>query len=117
MFHILLHHFNCLDCLEKKIMTKTTVINFIQNNVIGIQNSLKRLKVFNSLKENMSCNGVLFLQETHCSSKDEIKWKDKFKGELFFSHGKTNSCGVMIGYTGKRSFKLLKRENDENGCF
>ena len=53
-------------------MTKTTDINFISNNVKGIQNSLKRLKMFN-LKENICYNGVLFLQETHSSSKEEIK--------------------------------------------
>ena len=46
----------------------------------------------------MSYNSVLFLQEIHSSSKDEIKWKDKFKGEVFFWHGETNSCGVSIGY-------------------
>ena len=73
MFHILLHHFNCLDCLETKVISKTTDINFISNNVKGIQNSLKRLDIFNYLKENMSFNGALFLQETHSSSKDEIK--------------------------------------------
>ena len=86
-------------------------INFILNNVKGFQNSLKRLKIFNYLKENLSYNGFLFLQETHSYSKDEIKWKDEFKGELFFLHGKTNSCGVAIGYTRKRSFKLLKKKN------
>ena len=53
-------------------MTKTTDNNFISNNVKGIENSLKRLKTFNYLKENISSNGVLFLQETHSSSKDEI---------------------------------------------
>ena len=47
MFHILLHHFNCPGCLETKIMTMSTDINFISNNVKGIQNSLKRLKIFN----------------------------------------------------------------------
>ena len=50
--------------------------------------TLLRLKIFNYLKENLSYNGFLFLQEIHSSSKDEIKWKDEFKGELFFSHGK-----------------------------
>ena len=65
----------------------------------------------------MSYNGVLFLHETHSSSKDEIKWKDEFKGELFFSHGNSNSCGVAVGYTEKRSFKLLKKKNDENSRF
>ena len=73
MFHILLHHFNCLDYLETKVISKTTDINFISNNVKGIQNSLKRLDIFNYLKENMSFNSALFLQETHSSSKDEIK--------------------------------------------
>ena len=66
---------------------------------------LKDLKFL--FQKKTSYNGVLFLQETHSSSKDETKWKDDFKGELFFSYGKTNSCGVVIGYTGKRSFKLL----------
>ena len=73
-------------------MTKTTDINFISNNVKGIQNSLKRLEIFN-LKENICYNGVLFLQETHCSSKEEIKWNDEFKWELFFSHEKLIHAG------------------------
>ena len=55
----------------------------------------------------MSYNGVLFLHETHSSSKDEIKWKDEFKGELFFSHGKSNSCGVAVGYTEKEKWWLF----------
>ena len=59
-------------------------INFISNNVKGIQNSLIRLKTFNYLKENMSYNGVWFLQETHSSSKDEIKCKDE-RGALFLA--------------------------------
>ena len=91
-------------------MSKTTDINFISNNVKGFQNSLKRLKIFNYLKENLSYNGFLFLQETHSSSKDEIKWKDEFKGGLFLSHRKTNSCGIAIDYTRKRSFKLFEKK-------
>ena len=46
-------------------MIKTTGINFISNNVKGIQNSPKRLKTFNYLKENLSQNGALFPQENH----------------------------------------------------
>ena len=40
-------------------MTKTTDLNFISNNVKGIPNSLKRLKTFSFLKENISYNGVI----------------------------------------------------------
>ena len=32
-------------------------------------------------------------------------------------HGKTNSCRVVLSYTGKRSFKLLKKKNDKNNHF
>ena len=46
-----------------------------------------------------------------------MKRKEEFKVELFLSLGKTNSYGVKIGCTEKRSFKLLKKKNDENGPF
>ena len=58
-FHILLHLFNCLDCFERKLMTKTTDLNFISSIVKAISNSLKRLKTFSYLKENISYNGVI----------------------------------------------------------
>ena len=60
---------------------------------------------------------MLFLQETHSSSKDKIKQKDEFKGDLFLLLRKTNSWGVAISYTGKRFFKFSKRKNDKNGRF
>ena len=38
-----------------------------------------------------------------------------FKDNCFFSHGKTNSCGVAIGCYWKKSFKLLSEFNDKSG--
>ena len=35
--------------------------------------------------------------------------------KLFFSHGRTNSCGVAIGYYGSKSFTLLKKLTDQSG--
>ena len=58
-FHILLHLFNCLHCFERKLMTKTTDLNFISSIVKAISNSLERLKTFSYLKENISYNGVI----------------------------------------------------------
>ena len=58
--------------------------NFISNNVQGIKTSEKLLKLFEYLKNNINNNGFVFLQETHSSLKDEQKWKDDFKGALFF---------------------------------
>ena len=58
--------------------------NFISNNVKGIKASEKRLKLFEYLRNNINNNGFVFLQETHSSLKDKQKWKDDFKGPLFF---------------------------------
>ena len=89
--------------------------NFILNNVKGIKASEKRLKLFEYLKNNINDNGFIFLQETHSLSKDELKWKDEFGGYLFFSHGKSNSCGVAIGYCGTEDFKVVNTACDKNG--
>ena len=33
----------------------------------------------------------------------------------FFSHGKTNSCGVAIGYYGIKALELIQLKHDDNG--
>ena len=70
-------------------------INFISNNVKGLQSTNKRLKFIKYFKDKISSNGFLFLQETHSTVNDEIKWKDDFKGEVFYSHGKCDSHAVF----------------------
>ena len=52
-----------------------------------------------------------FLQETHSNSKVAQKWKEDFKGHVFFSHGKTSSCGVLTAYFGKETFTFNKSGN------
>ena len=89
--------------------------NVISNNVEGIKASEKRLKVFEYLKNNINDNGFIFLQETHSLSNDELKWKDDFGGPLFFSNGKSNSCGVAIDYCGTEGFKVGNTAGDKNG--
>ena len=67
-------------------------------------------------KEKIGSTGVLFLQETHCSSKVGQKWKEDFKGHVFFSHRKTNSCGVLTTYFGNETFTVEKKqETDKQG--
>ena len=58
--------------------------NFITNNVKGLQLSKKSLKLFEYFREKLSSNGILFLQETHSTINNKLKWKDEFKGALFF---------------------------------
>ena len=47
-------------------------------------------------------------------SNDELKWKDEFGGPLF-SHGKSNSCGVAIGYFGTEDLKVVDTVCNQNG--
>ena len=75
----------------------------------------KRIKIFKYLKNYVTSNGFIFLQETHSSVKDEKNWNDEFKGQLFFSHGKINSCRVAIGFVGTKTLNILKIKRDNLG--
>ena len=84
------------------------ILNFLSNNVNGLKSSKKRLKMFEYFREEISKNGIIFLQETHSSEDTFNNWQNDFKGEVFFSNGPTSSCGVMIGYFGRKKFQLNK---------
>ena len=90
-------------------------ISFICNNVKGIQNTEKRIKIFEYLKSYVTHNGFIFLQETHSTVNDEKQWEDEFKGKLFYSHGKSNSCGVAIGFFGTKVIEIIKKISDVSG--
>ena len=68
------------------------------------------MKLFEYLKIYVATKGLVFLQETHSSIRDEKKWEDEFRGKLFFSHGKTNSCGVLIGYYGTKKMEVINKK-------
>ena len=90
-------------------------IIFISNNVKGLQNKTKRIKIFEYLKNSALHNGIIFLQETHSCIHDEKKWADEFGGSLYFSHGTTNFCGVAICHYSSKKFELIQKLNDKNG--
>ena len=58
-------------------------LHFISNNVKGLQNSVKRIKIFEYLKKNSGSNGFLLLQETPSSLADKKKWAYELKGPIF----------------------------------
>ena len=90
-------------------------LSFISNNVTRIQAISKRIKIFEYLINYVISNGFIFLQETHSSVKDEKVWSDEFEGQLFFSHGKTNSCGAAIGFVGTKALNILNIKRDNLG--
>ena len=91
-------------------------ISFISNNVKGIQ-ALNysefrfRIKLFEYLRKYVMPNGFIFLQETHATNNDEKKWCDEFKGKIFFSHGKSNSCCYRCLWLQK--LELLNKVSDK----
>ena len=86
-------------------------LHLISNNVKGLQNSLKRIRIFEYLKNNLGFNGFLHLQETHSSLADEKKWTNELKGPIFSLHGKTNCCGVAIRFIGSNKIDVLDKKN------
>ena len=61
-------------------------------NCNGLGDKNKRNKVLNWLSK----EDIIFLQETHSTLESESDWKQKWDGEIFYSHGTSNSTGVAI---------------------
>ena len=58
----------------------------------------------------------MFLQETQSTTENKDMWKDEFDGNLYFSHGKSNLFGVLIGFSGSKTVTVKKKRLcDENG--
>ena len=49
----------------------------------------------------------------HLTVNDEIKWKDYFKGKVFYLHGKSNS-GVLICCIGSKKL-FIRNKLSDNG--
>ena len=80
-----------------------------------MQSSRKHVKIFEYFRNKVAPKGILLLQETHSSVEMEKQWSDDFQGQLYFSHGKTNSCGVLTGFYGNINVVIKKQLNDKNG--
>lgn len=84
-------------------------------NLKGIQNSLKRLRLFEYLKHFRWVLRYIFKKLIL-----PIKLK-KVKGQLWrgavFLTQKINSCGFVIHYIGTKSVKVLQTRNNENIWF
>ena len=79
--------------------------NFISNNVKAIKASEKRLKLFEYLRNNINNNVFFFKKHVHRQMAN--KNGKTILRVLYFSHGKSNSCGVAIGYCRTETFKVV----------
>ena len=58
---------------------------------------------------------IIFLQETHSVKEVEKTWNDDFSGQIFYSHGTSNSRGVAIFIKQSLEFVLEKVVTDKEG--
>ena len=94
---------------------KQSSINFktVSLNVRGLNNSIKRRKIFRWLhRQNAHC---FFLQETYSTEQSIDIWQLEWGGNIFYSHGTNHSKGVMILVNPGFQFEVVKSTKDKNG--
>ena len=90
-------------------------ITIISLNVKGLQSDQKRRDIFNYLRNKKY--SIIFLQETHSSEKDEKCWTAEWGHKCFFSHGNTNSAGVMILFQNNFEYSVKNIIRDKSGRY
>ena len=55
------------------------------------------------------------LQETHSTALVEQKWRNQWRGKVFFCHGTSNSIEVLICITEDLDCKVKNELHDKNG--
>ena len=98
----------------------SAVFDILSLNIAGIGDSIKRHKLFNCAKKHTSSAGIVFLQETHSSEKNERLWVNQWgcgREAAIFSHGSSNARGVLIDFRESLDYKILSVTQDSNGRF
>ena len=75
--------------------------------------SQMQLTIFEYLKNKSGPNGILFLQETHSTKENEIRWND-CNGQIHYSHSKSDSCDI-IAFFGTIMYTVKKKASDNHG--
>ena len=88
--------------------------NAITFNCNGLGDKKKRQKVFTFLRDKLK-KGFVFLQETHSTLNFEKQWKSQWGGEIFFSHGTSNSTGCAIAFSENFPVKINSITKDAGG--
>ena len=60
-------------------------------------------------------NGIILLQETHCTTKYHETWRREGDGEIYFSDGSSNSRGVAILLPKGLDYKVKDHTTDTIG--
>ena len=96
------------------------VFDLLSFNTSGTGDNFKRRKIFNYLKKSCSSKGIALLQETHSTARNEAMWTNQWgcgKDSVVFSHGTSNSKGVLIAFRELVNYKILSAQCDADGRY
>mgnify|MGYP005680679575 FL=1 len=83
-------------------------------NVKGLRQKVKRIKVFNYVKEKLK-SGFIFMQETHSIQNDLVEWQNEWGSKMILNHGCGNSRGTLIAFSNDFDCKILQNISDDDG--
>ena len=90
-------------------------LSIISYNVRGLNNSRKRISIYNYIKKKKV--DIAFLQETYTNLESEIKWIQEWGGTGVFAHGSKHSRGVAILFIKSLEVNILSKKLDSQGRF
>jgi len=93
----------------------TSNLNIVSLNCRGLNGKLKRLKVFNYLKE-LNAN-IYCLQDTHFTPDMYKTIYSEWGSECFLSFGSAYSRGTAIFISNSTDYKIHNSVADSNGNF
>ena len=88
--------------------------SIISNNVRGLRNKKKRIKIFNYLKDRLK-KGLILLQETHSTSDDLEKWSNELECKLLLNSHTSMSRGTLIAISKNLDYEIIDSFCDEQG--
>ena len=91
-----------------------TLFKLFSQNVRGMRDKKKREKLYHRFRDK---GDIIFVQESHCTSADEIMWENEWNGDVYFSNGSSNSKGVMILVSNRIEFECKNVICDSEGRF
>jgi len=90
-------------------------IRIISQNVRGLGNYSKRLKLFNYYSAK---SDIVMFQETHSIKQTNVEWSNNLsEWEILFSNGKSNSRGVCTAFKRNIGVNIICDINSVNGQF
>ena len=93
------------------------MFNVLRLNTAGTGDNFKRRKILNYFKKSCSSKGIVLLQEAHSTAKNEVMRTNQWgfrKDLVVFSHGTSNSKGVLIAFREPVNYRILSAQCDAN---